>query len=120
MKKYLLPVFLILLFSSCSILDNKSAVSASSRFLSVFPETAEKVLPSVVQVTVIDLKNQKIPEGWDFSYNPFAPSPDSLKNNEKEFQDQGLGSGIVAAKRGNKYYILTNKHVLGEAEKNIC
>ncbi len=108
MKKYILPVFLFLLLSSCSILDNNSASSVNSRFLSLFPETAEKVLPSVVQVTVIDLKIRKFRKAG-FSYNPFSPSPESLENNEKEFQDQGLGSGIVAAKRGNKYYILNKQ-----------
>ena len=114
MKKYFPLVLLILAFSSCSLINSSFKENGSA---SLFPDTAEKVLPSVVQVTVIDLKYQKIPEGWDFSYNPFDPSPDSLKNNEKEFSDEGLGSGIVAEKRGSRYYILTNRHVIGEAEK---
>ena len=114
MKKYFSIIFIIIAFSSCSLIS--SGTVSEIGCVSLFPDTAEKVLPSVVQVTVIDLKYQKIPEGWDFSYNPFDPSPDSLKNNEKEFSDEGLGSGIVAEKKGKCYYILTNKHVIGEAE----
>lgn len=96
------------------MIDRRNTISVEA---GLFPDTAEKVLPSVVQVTVIDLKYQKIPDGWDFSYNPFDPSPDSLENNKKEFSDEGLGAGIVVEKINNTYYILTNKHVIGEAEK---
>ena len=116
MKRILTLIMLSSLFISCTVLNRNGMEQGNNQGFCLFPETAEKVLPSVVQVTVIDSKYQKIPEGWDFSYNPFAPSPDSLKNNEKEFRDEGLGSGIVADKKGNRYYILTNKHVIGEAE----
>ena len=114
MKKYFTLLIIILVISSCSMLGSRGNVSSQ---ILQFPETAEKVLPSVVQVTAIDLKYQKIPEGWDFSYNPFDPSPDSLENNNKEFSDEGLGAGIVVDNQNNTYYILTNKHVIGEAEK---
>ena len=116
MKRILTLIMLSSLFISCTVLNRNGMEQGNNQGFCLFPETAEKVLPSVVQVTVIDSKYQKIPEGWDFSYNPFDPSPDSLKNNEKEFRDEGLGSGIVADKKGNRYFILTNKHVIGEAE----
>ena len=116
MKKTYLILFITILFSSCSMINHSSSLFGSSSAC-LFPDTAEKVLPSVVQVTVVDSKYQKIPEGWDFSYNPFDPSPDSLKDNNREFQDEGLGSGIVVKKQGSRYFILTNRHVIGDAEK---
>ncbi len=116
MKKIISLIILIPFFSSCFTTGSDKSFFGNSNSFCLFPDTAEKVLPSVVQVTVIDTKYQKIPDGWDFSYNPFDPSPDSLKNDEKEFQDEGLGSGIVVSKKGTRYYILTNKHVIGEAE----
>jgi len=114
MKKLVFLLLSLIILSSCQLLNQGN--SAYEVSVASFPVIAEKVLPSVVQVTVIDKKYQKIPEGWDFSYNPFDPSPESLKNNEKEFQDEGLGSGIVVRNEGRRYYILTNKHVIGGAD----
>ncbi len=113
MKKSFFLLLFVITFVSCqNIIPEKKDPCVSS-----FPEVADLVLPSVVQVTVIDTKKQKIPEGWDFSYNPFNPSPESLENNEKEFKDEGLASGIIVRKEENRYYILTNKHVIGNADE---
>jgi serine protease Do len=36
---------------------------------------------------------------------------------EKEFRKQGLGSGVIVRQNGNKYYAITNNHVVGKANE---
>ena len=39
------------------------------------------------------------------------------KPNEREFKQQGLGSGVIYQHKGNDYYIITNNHVIENADK---
>ncbi len=94
--------------------------SSVSRFLTgniSFSSVAEKVLPSVVHVRVVDQKTQQTPEGWDFSYNPFTPSPGNIFEEKKEFFEEGLGSGVIIKQDGIRFFAVTNKHVIADADK---
>ena len=107
---YLLSANLLLFFSCSSV----------SRFLTgniSFSPVAEKVLPSVVHVRVVDQKTQQTPEGWDFSYNPFTPSPGNIFEEKKEFFEEGLGSGVIIRQEGERFFAVTNKHVIADADK---
>jgi len=75
------------------------------------------VLPSVVHVRVVDQKTQQTPEGWDFSYNPFTPSPGNIFEEKKEFFEEGLGSGVIIRQEGERFFAVTNKHVIADADK---
>ena len=82
-----------------------------------FVQAAEKALPSVVHIRAVDRKEQLIPEGWDFYYNPFAPAPESpFDDGKREYFDEGLGAGVIVALQGGKCYVVTNYHVIGEAD----
>ncbi|HUV06683.1 MAG TPA: Do family serine endopeptidase [Spirochaetia bacterium] len=59
---------------------------------------AAKVLPTVVEVDVVDVIKQQVPT-------------------EREYTMQGLGSGVIVRKTGSKVYVLTNNHVAGEADQ---
>lgn len=107
---YLLSANFLLFFSCSSV----------SRFLTgniSFSPVAEKVLPSVVHVRVVDQKTQQTPEGWDFSYNPFTPSPGNIFEEKKEFFEEGLGSGVIIRQEGERFFAVTNKHVIADADK---
>lgn len=82
-----------------------------------FSDTAEKVVPSVIHVNIVDKKDQLTPEGWDFSYNPFSPSPGNIFEDKREYFDEGLGSAVIIKKTGNRYYAVTNRHVISDADK---
>jgi Do/DeqQ family serine protease len=79
-----------------------------------FRQVAEKVLPVVVEISTIDIIEQSVPESpFDFFF-----SPDEGDGQEKrEFRRSGLGSGVIVRKEGNTVYVLTNHHVVGEAEE---
>ncbi|MFP1743081.1 serine endoprotease DegQ [Lonsdalea quercina] len=71
----------------------------------------EKVLPAVVSVHVegTQVQNQRIPEEFKFFFGPNAPA-------EKQSRPfEGLGSGVIID--AAKGYVLTNNHVINNADK---
>lgn len=79
-----------------------------------FREVAQDVLPVVVEVNVIEVIEQNIPRGmspWDFFFGP------NENGQEREFERPGLGSGVIVRQDGNNVYVLTNNHVVGNADE---
>ena len=82
-----------------------------------FREVAKSVLPIVVEINVIEVFRQKIPQPfspWEFF---FGPSPGQTTPEEREFRKTGLGSGVIVRQTGDTVYVLTNNHVVRNAEQ---
>ena len=82
-----------------------------------FRTVAQKVLPTVVEVNVIAVIRQNIPRTlspFDFFFNP-SPGEDQFQ--EREYRQPGLGSGVIVHRDGNRVYVLTNNHVIGNADE---
>lgn len=108
-SSYLLFIHSFFLFFTVSI-ANSSSVPES------FADLAEKLSPSVVNIsttTVIEQKSREMP-----SFPPGSPFEDFFKQFEKpggkKRKAQSLGSGFIIDKSG---YIITNNHVIDNAEK---
>jgi len=101
-------------------LEGSSGVSALEELQYSFRNIASSVLPVVVQINVVEVVTQQTPEGvspWDFFFGPSPDSPEGGTPEEREFRRPGLGSGVIVRKDGKKVYVLTNNHVVGEADE---
>ena len=105
----LLVIYSFYLFYTVSIAHSSSVPES-------FADLAEKLSPSVVNIsttTVIEQKSREMP-----SFPPGSPFEDFFKQFEKpggkKRKAQSLGSGFIIDKSG---YIITNNHVIDNAEK---
>ncbi len=117
-------IFAALVFSGCAGRSGtiKDLSPSETAFLlqKAFQEITEKVIPVVVQINVIETKVQQLPEGEDFPFSPwhYGPfDPEAEIPEQREFRSQGIGSGVVVRKVDDNYYVLTNGHVLGDAQE---
>jgi serine protease Do len=82
-----------------------------------FREIAQKVLPVAVEIDIVDVVKQPYPHyqsPFDFFFGP-RQGPQE----EREFRRRGLGSGVIVQRSGSTVYVLTNNHVVGEAEEIV-
>ena len=105
-----------LLFIHSFFLFFTVSIAHSSSVPESFADLAEKLSPSVVNIsttTVIEQKSREMP-----SFPPGSPFEDFFKQFEKpggkKRKAQSLGSGFIIDKSG---YIITNNHVIDNAEK---
>ena len=83
---------------------------------------AQAVLPSVVTLDVRETRTMPSSplEGfpWFFFGRPRGGNNENSPR-PREYEAEGLGSGVIVRRAGNTYYILTNHHVAGSASKII-
>ncbi len=71
---------------------------AASGALPEFADVAERVIPSVVNISAVGSRQLRLPFGF-----------------VDEQPTQSAGSGVIIRKAGNIGYVLTNAHVIGDA-----
>lgn len=82
-----------------------------------FRQVAQSVLPVVVEVNVVDVIEREF-QGARTPFEYFFGNPRNDGSGEsREFRRSGLGSGVLVARDGNSVYVLTNDHVVGEADE---
>jgi serine protease Do len=112
-----------LLASSCTLVPGARSSSTAATLQasnaplvalqSSFREVAHKVTPAVVEIDVEQVVEQNVPKSpFDFFFSPRGP-----EQSPREFRNQGLGSGVMVQRDGRRIYVLTNNHVVGEADK---
>ncbi len=86
-----------------------------------FRAISDGVLPSVVEVDVTETKTVQTIDPFDDIRRYFFGVPDDNSDNKKgrtrEYEQKGLGSGVIVRRTGDTLYVLTNNHVAGEATK---
>ncbi|MDA3947682.1 MAG: DegQ family serine endoprotease [Spirochaeta sp.] len=97
------------------------AIRSAETLQQSFRAVSQQALPSVVRIDVEEVRTQTRPGGGDDTpwFDFFFGEPDSEDENgeEREFRTQGLGSGVIVRRDGNRYYVLTNDHVIGNASE---
>ncbi len=107
---------------------SKPAVTIPSESLKViealqssFRSISSGVLPSVVEIDVTEKKEVQTMnpfESWPFDFffgNPNSDRDSSKNNRKREYEQKGLGSGVIVRRTGDTVYVLTNNHVAGKA-----
>jgi serine protease Do len=74
------------------------------------------VLPSVVEVNVAEITRQPVPESRGWPWNFMFPDSENGEG-EREFRTQGLGSGFIIGRDSDTYLVVTNNHVVGNADE---
>jgi Do/DeqQ family serine protease len=104
----------------------QDALSAAENLQTAFRAISDRVLPSVVELKTVSIRRQQVPNFNGIPWEFFFGNPNEEEGGrEREFRSQGLGSGIVVRKvngtgsRPATYYVLTNNHVVGDANEII-
>ncbi|MBQ0166573.1 MAG: Do family serine endopeptidase [Treponema sp.] len=99
--------------------DTSPAVTIPTEALSVIEALQEasravssQVLPSIVELDVVETVKSTAQ-----SMNPFDFLFGQGNSTPQEYQQSGLGSGVIVRKAGTHYYVLTNNHVAGNADE---
>ena len=104
---------------SGSISSSGRAPSLAETYQLTFREVAEKTLPVVVEVNVVNIvETQPLPDAFEFFFGRRPGGSEEPKEAEpREFRQQGLGSGVIVRREGKNVYILTNHHVVDGADE---
>jgi Do/DeqQ family serine protease len=104
--------------NSNSVVIPQDALSTAESLQTAFRAISDKVTPAVVELKTVSIRKQQIPNFNGIPWEFFFGNPNDREGgNEREFRSQGLGSGIIVRKDGDKYYVLTNHHVAGDANE---
>jgi Do/DeqQ family serine protease len=92
-----------------------------------FRSITKAVLPAVVEIKTegpaAQSSDQQMTPPFDFFFGPQGPgapdedSPKTKPKLQKAPRSAGLGSGVMIQRQGDKIFILTNNHVIDQAEK---
>ncbi|MDR0540108.1 MAG: Do family serine endopeptidase [Spirochaetaceae bacterium] len=98
----------------------KNSLEVAQNLQIAFKAVADKVQPSVVELKTSTTRRQQLPNGipWEFFFGP-QDGEGPGRRGEREYRSQGLGSGIIVQtdSKTNMYYVLTNYHVVKDADE---
>jgi Do/DeqQ family serine protease len=102
-----------------SVVIPQSSLETAESLQDVFRAVAEKVQPSVVALKTESVQRQQMPQfdgvPWEWFFGPRGNEEQSPR--QREFRSQGVGSGFIVRQSGDTYYVLTNNHVVAQADK---
>lgn len=99
--------------STPSATINKDSLSVIEALQDAFRSVSSSVLPTVVEIDVVETKTRQKSPLSDIPFFFFG-EPDS-DDSSREYKQEGLGSGVIVKRHGNTIYVLTNNHVAGSA-----
>ena len=103
---------------SPTVVIPSDALAVAENLQTAFNAVADKILPSVVEVKTVMIQRQQPSQGfngipWEFFFGPQQGGDN--QNPGQERRSMGLGSGIVIRYTNGTYYVLTNNHVVEDA-----
>ena len=106
------------IFLSLILVLNFSSVSSSQNIPNSFADLAEKLMPSVVNISTTQTVVTRSNPFPNFQFPPGSPFGDMFKEfgTPQERQSSALGSGFIIDENG---IVVTNNHVIADAEDII-
>jgi len=99
-------------------MEDEDTVVELEKMQNSFRNVASSVLPSVVEIATVDITKQTVPDTYGWPWDFFFQEPEQNgEKREREFRNEGLGSGVIVRKDGDKVYVLTNNHVVQGADE---
>ena len=114
MQKHKISLMAVIaaLMMICTAVYADSITDLQNRLRSISQNKAS----SVVFIGTEKIIKQKQMSPFEFFFG--IPGQDrGGEQKEREFKQQGLGSGVIYQHKGNDYYIITNNHVVENADK---
>ncbi|MFW5686399.1 MAG: Do family serine endopeptidase [Spirochaetota bacterium] len=96
------------------VTSSSDQVAIARSFQQQFRSVAAETLPVVVEINVVNRVTQRV-GGSPLDF--FFGTPREGQEREREFRQDGMGSGVIVARDGRTVYALTNHHVAGQAEE---
>ena len=91
--------------------------SSAENLQNAFREISSNIRPVVVQVNTVSVIDRRIINPFEFFFRfPGRPEQFGIPRGQS-FRQEGLGSGVIVERRGNKVYVLTNNHVVEGADE---
>lgn len=81
---------------------------------------SQETLPVVVEIDVVERVTRVergVPSPLDFFFGRPGSGETEPQTREREFEQRGIGSGIIVRRTGSTVYVLTNDHVAGDADE---
>lgn len=96
----------------------ESALAYAEALQTAYNHVAETVLPSVVELNTLGTATATpTPDfPWRFFFGDPENAPEETPD-PRQFEERGLGSGIIVRRTGNKVYVLSNNHVVAGAKE---
>lgn len=94
-----------------------AALSQAEAVQTAFRYVATTVLPSVVELEVVDKATDTPKTQPSIPFFFFGPQDQQDQPNTPKRGQEGLGSGVIVRRDGKTVYVLTNNHVAGNADK---
>lgn len=114
----MLAIVLILPLVPVPAQERSDSLSVMEAYQETLRSISREVLPVVVEVEVVQRVSRRTitrpPSPLDFFFG--RPSPDN-GDQQQEFEQRGIGSGIIVRRDGEKVYVLSNEHVIGNADR---
>ena len=95
---------------------SKESLKVIEALQNSFRSISNRLLPAVVEVDVIETKTVTDPF-QDFRHFFFGMPEQEEQGKKRQYEQKGLGSGVIVRSTGDTIYVLTNNHVAGGATK---
>lgn len=130
MKKYKVPAILLVLvviLAGCSSPQSPGfsngyqaqgyvpSIENLENLQNSFRGLVQTVLPAVVKIDVVEVGTRNATPGQNNPFFEFFFGQPEGNQDQQPYRSEGLGSGVIVHRDGDRVYILTNGHVIGDA-----